>query len=37
LGGRDITEPGFEEIIRRGMEIAEKGTGREFEIFGVRE
>ncbi len=37
LGGRDITEPGFEQIIRKGMEIADKGSGREFEIFGVRE
>ncbi|MDO8568471.1 MAG: transketolase C-terminal domain-containing protein [Dehalococcoidales bacterium] len=37
LGGRDITVPGFEEIIRRGLEVAEKGSSREFEFFGVRE
>jgi len=37
LGGRDITVSGFEEIITRGMEIADKGSEREFEIYGVRE
>jgi len=37
LGGREITVPGFKEIIRRGMEVAEKGSEHEFEIFGVRE
>ena len=37
LGGRDITVAGFEEIINRGIEVAEKGSGNEFEIFGVRE
>jgi pyruvate ferredoxin oxidoreductase alpha subunit len=37
LGGRDITVAGFEEIARRGIEIAEKGSAQEFEIFGVRE
>lgn len=37
LGGRDITVAGFEEIIRRGIEVAEKGSRNEFEIFGVRE
>ncbi len=36
LGGRDITAEGFEEIIKRGMEIAEKGSENEYEIFGVR-
>jgi pyruvate ferredoxin oxidoreductase alpha subunit len=37
LGGRDISMEGFKEIITRGMEIAEKGSENEFEIFGVRE
>ena len=37
LGGRDITTDGFEEIVSRGMEIAEKGSENEYEIFGVRE
>jgi len=37
LGGRDITADGFEEIVNRGMEIAEKGSENEYEIFGVRE
>jgi pyruvate ferredoxin oxidoreductase alpha subunit len=37
LGGRDITMAGFEEIVNRGIEISQKGSEREFEIFGVRE
>ena len=37
LGGRDITVEGFEEIINRGIEISQKGSEKEFEIFGVRE
>jgi pyruvate ferredoxin oxidoreductase alpha subunit len=37
LGGRDITPAEFEEITRRGIEIAQKGSRNEFEIFGVRE
>ncbi|MBN2240027.1 MAG: pyruvate ferredoxin oxidoreductase [Dehalococcoidales bacterium] len=37
IGGRDVTVKGFEEIINRGIEIAEKGSDREFEIYGVRE
>ncbi len=37
LGGRDITPAGFEEIINRGIEISQKGSPNEFEIFGVRE
>jgi pyruvate ferredoxin oxidoreductase alpha subunit len=37
LGGRDITPAGFEEIINRGIEISQKGSQNEFEIFGVRE
>jgi len=37
LGGRDITVTGFEDIVSRGIEISEKGSEEEFEIFGVRE
>jgi pyruvate ferredoxin oxidoreductase alpha subunit len=37
LGGRDISPAGFEDIVSRGIEISEKGSSREFEIFGVRE
>ncbi|MFC2067498.1 transketolase C-terminal domain-containing protein [Chloroflexota bacterium] len=37
LGGRDITIAGFEELIDEGIEISQKGSTREFEIFGVRE
>ena len=37
LGGRDITVEGFEEIIARGIEIARKGSEREYETYGVRE
>jgi pyruvate ferredoxin oxidoreductase alpha subunit len=37
LGGRDITVAGFEEMVSKGIEVAEKGSGREFEMFGVRE
>jgi pyruvate ferredoxin oxidoreductase alpha subunit len=36
LGGRDISEAGFVEIIKRGMEIAETGSEEEFEMYGVR-
>jgi pyruvate ferredoxin oxidoreductase alpha subunit len=37
LGGRDIAVSGFEYMIDRGVEIAEKGSENEYEIFGVRE
>jgi len=37
LGGRDITPEDFEEIVRRGVDIAENGSQNEFEIYGVRE
>ncbi|MFC1865493.1 transketolase C-terminal domain-containing protein [Chloroflexota bacterium] len=37
LGGRDITVADFEEIINRGIEIAENGSNNEYEIYGVRE
>jgi pyruvate ferredoxin oxidoreductase alpha subunit len=36
LGGRDVTVAGFEEIYTRGMEITEKGSAQEYEMFGVR-
>ena len=37
LGGRDISMSGFEEMMNQGVEIAQTGSEREFEIFGVRE
>jgi len=37
LGGRDITVAGFEEMVARGMEIAETGIKQEYETYGVRE
>jgi len=37
LGGRAISPDGFKQIINRGMEIAQKGSEQEFEMFGVRE
>jgi len=37
LGGRDITVANFEEIIDSGIQIAEKGSDSEYEIYGVRE
>jgi pyruvate ferredoxin oxidoreductase alpha subunit len=37
IGGRDITPAGFETIINKGIEIAQKGSENEFEIFGVRD
>jgi pyruvate ferredoxin oxidoreductase alpha subunit len=37
LGGRDITVDGFEEMVKKGIKIAETGSKNEFEIFGVRE
>ena len=37
MGGRDISPADFENIIKRGMEIAKSGSNREFEIYGVRE
>ncbi|MFC1860514.1 transketolase C-terminal domain-containing protein [Chloroflexota bacterium] len=37
LGGRDITVGEFEEMINKGIEISQKGSEKEFEIFGVRE
>ncbi len=37
LGGRDITVADFENIIKKGIEIAGKGSKNEYEIYGVRE
>jgi len=37
LGGRDISVEGFEDIIAKGVKIAETGSENEFEIYGVRE
>ena len=37
LGGRDTTVTDFKNIIKHAMEIAEKGSDNEFEIYGVRE
>ncbi len=37
LGGRDITVSDFQEIIHKGIQIAEKGSPNEYEIYGVRE
>jgi pyruvate ferredoxin oxidoreductase alpha subunit len=37
LGGRDISMEDFGAIVGRGIEIARKGSRREFEIYGVRE
>jgi len=37
LGGRDISVAGFEEIVNRGIEIAQTGSEQEFEMYGVRE
>ncbi|MBI4286405.1 MAG: pyruvate ferredoxin oxidoreductase [Chloroflexi bacterium] len=37
LGGRDITVSGFEQIVSRGIELAQKGSEEEYEMFGVRE
>jgi pyruvate ferredoxin oxidoreductase alpha subunit len=37
LGGRDVTSEGFEQIIDRGIEMAQTDTEQELEMFGVRE
>ncbi len=37
LGGRAISIDGFKKIINRGIEISQKGSEQEFEMFGVRE
>ncbi len=37
LGGRDILPEQFEEIIHRGIELADKGQDNAFETYGIRE
>ena len=37
LGGRDTTVSGYKDIVRKGIDIAAKGSKNEFEIYGVRE
>ncbi len=37
LGGRDTTVSGFKDIVRKGIEIAAKGSKNEYEIYGVKE
>jgi len=37
LGGRDTTVAGFKDIVRKGIEIAARGSKNEYEIYGVRE
>ncbi|HEX7364682.1 MAG TPA: transketolase C-terminal domain-containing protein [Dehalococcoidia bacterium] len=37
LGGREITDEGFEELIRRGIEKSKGRKTDEFEMIGVRE
>jgi pyruvate ferredoxin oxidoreductase alpha subunit len=37
LGGRDTTVSGFKDIIKKGIEVAARGSQNEYEIYGVRE
>jgi pyruvate ferredoxin oxidoreductase alpha subunit len=37
LGGRDTTVSGFKDIIKKGIDIAARGSKNEYEIYGVRE
>jgi pyruvate ferredoxin oxidoreductase alpha subunit len=37
LGGRDITVAGFQDMVKKGVEIARQGSKNEYEIYGVRE
>jgi len=37
LGGRDVTPADFEYMVKRGLEMAEKGSEAEYEMIGVRE
>jgi len=37
LGGRDTTVSGFKDIVKKGIEIAAKGSKNEYEIYGVKE
>ncbi|MGD1120302.1 MAG: transketolase C-terminal domain-containing protein [Dehalococcoidales bacterium] len=37
LGGRDTTIAGYKDIVKKGIDIAAKGSRNEYEIYGVRE
>jgi pyruvate ferredoxin oxidoreductase alpha subunit len=37
LGGRDTTVANYKDIVKKGTEIAVKGSKNEYEIYGVRE
>ncbi len=37
LGGRDTTVSGFKDIVKKGIDIAAKGSQNEYEIYGVKE
>jgi len=37
LGGRDITVEAFEDLVNKGIEVSQKGSEQEFEMFGVKE
>ena len=37
LGGRDTTVSGFKDIVKKGIEIAARGSPNEYEIYGVKE
>jgi len=37
LGGRDTTVSGFKDIVKKGVDIAAKGSKNEYEIYGVKE
>jgi pyruvate ferredoxin oxidoreductase alpha subunit len=37
LGGRDILPKNFEEMVDRGLKVAEKGEEGEYQMIGVRE
>jgi pyruvate ferredoxin oxidoreductase alpha subunit len=37
LGGRDTTVSGFKDIVKKGTDIAARGSKNEYEIYGVRE
>ena len=37
LGGRDTTVSGYKDIVKKGINIAAKGSMNEYEMYGVRE
>jgi pyruvate ferredoxin oxidoreductase alpha subunit len=37
LGGRDITVSDFKNIVKKGIDVAAKGSPNEYEIYGVKE